>query len=174
MREQNYHGGTNIDIGNAGISTDTNIIRIGSGQTKTFVAGIRGADTGSGSLVFINSSGQLGTVSDTPIVASSAATADNFSGSLSGDVTGSQSGTVVASVGGQTAASVASGVIAANAATDANTVSSIVKRNSSGNFSAGSVTLGGVLNLPTTTATAGIVNLGGPGCCTPTERETAS
>jgi hypothetical protein len=29
-------GSSNIDIGNVGLSTDTNIIRIGSGQTQTF------------------------------------------------------------------------------------------------------------------------------------------
>jgi hypothetical protein len=33
-------GSGNIDIGNVGLSTDTNIIRIGSGQTKTYIAGV--------------------------------------------------------------------------------------------------------------------------------------
>jgi hypothetical protein len=33
-------GSGNIDIGNVGISTDTNTIRIGSGQTRTFIAGV--------------------------------------------------------------------------------------------------------------------------------------
>jgi hypothetical protein len=33
-------GSSNIDIGNLGFSTDTNIIRIGSGQTQTFIAGV--------------------------------------------------------------------------------------------------------------------------------------
>jgi hypothetical protein len=32
-------GSSNIDIGNPGLSTDTNIIRIGSGQTATYLAG---------------------------------------------------------------------------------------------------------------------------------------
>jgi hypothetical protein len=32
-------GSSNIDIGHPGLSTDTNIIRIGSGQTATFLAG---------------------------------------------------------------------------------------------------------------------------------------
>jgi hypothetical protein len=32
-------GSSNIDIGNLGMSTDTNIIRIGSGQTQAFLAG---------------------------------------------------------------------------------------------------------------------------------------
>ena len=33
-------GSSNIDIGNQGLSTDTNIIRIGSGQSQTFIAGV--------------------------------------------------------------------------------------------------------------------------------------
>jgi hypothetical protein len=32
-------GSSNIDIGNMGLATDTNIIRIGSGQTQAFIAG---------------------------------------------------------------------------------------------------------------------------------------
>ena len=38
-----YHittGSFNIDIGNQGLSTDTNIIRIGSGQSQAFIAGV--------------------------------------------------------------------------------------------------------------------------------------
>jgi len=33
-------GSSNIDIGNKALSTDTNIIRIGSGQSQTFIAGV--------------------------------------------------------------------------------------------------------------------------------------
>lgn len=33
-------GSFNIDIGNGGLATDTNIIRIGSGQSSTFIAGV--------------------------------------------------------------------------------------------------------------------------------------
>ena len=33
-------GSSNIDIGNMGLATDTNIIRIGSGQTQAFIAGV--------------------------------------------------------------------------------------------------------------------------------------
>src|SRR6185295_8470084 len=69
-----------------------------------------------------------------------ATSATNLTGSLAGDVTGTQSATVVATVGGETAANIASGSIAANAATTANSANSIVKRDSSGNFSAGTVT----------------------------------
>lgn len=62
---------------------------------------------------------------------------------LTGDVTaagpGSSAATVV-EVGGVTAAQIAAGVTAANSATNANTVSTSVKRDSSGNFSAGTIT----------------------------------
>jgi hypothetical protein len=148
-------GNANIDIGNQGVSTDTSIIRIGAGQTQTFVAGIYGATASSGALVFVNSSGQLGTVSDTPIVASSAT---DFAGTLNGDVTGKQKETVVAKVGGQMAADVASGVIAANAAIDANTAGTIVKRDGNGNFSAGTVT--GNLSGNAATVTHGVYDNG--------------
>jgi hypothetical protein len=72
--------------------------------------------------------------------ATTATTADNFSGSLAGNVTGTQNATVVATVGGVTAANVASGASAANAATSVNTPNTIVQRDSSGNFTAGTVT----------------------------------
>ena len=40
-------GSSNIDIGNVGFVTDTNLIRIGSGQNQTFIAGvIHGNGTG--------------------------------------------------------------------------------------------------------------------------------
>ncbi len=52
-------GGTNIHIGHFGVSSDTNVIRIGTSQARTFIAGIFGA-TVAGSTVVVNSSGQLG------------------------------------------------------------------------------------------------------------------
>ena len=66
-------------------------------------------------------------------------TAAGFSGSLAGDVTGSQGATVVANVGGSTAANVNAATILANAATSGNSASTIVKRDASGNYSAGAV-----------------------------------
>ena len=94
--------------------------------------------------------------------ASTATTATNFSGSLSGDVTGNQSATVVSTVGGQTAVNVASATVAANAATNTNTASTIVKRDASGNFSAGTITAnltgnvtGNLSGNATTATTAG-------------------
>jgi hypothetical protein len=71
--------------------------------------------------------------------ATSATTANNFSGALGGDVTGTQGATVVSSVGSQSAVNVASGVIAANNATHLSTPNTIVQRDGSGNFNAGTV-----------------------------------
>src|SRR6266566_4203736 len=55
-------GSNNIDIGNAGVATESNTIRIGAQgtQTKTFMAGINGAG-GTGVAVKVNAAGQLGT-----------------------------------------------------------------------------------------------------------------
>lgn len=62
---------------------------------------------------------------------------------LTGDVTATGPGVVpatVALVGGSSAANVHAAELLANAATDANTASTIVKRDASGNFSAGTIT----------------------------------
>jgi hypothetical protein len=58
-------GNSNIDIGNIGVADESNTIRIGAGQTRTFIAGIRGRTTGIADAVpvFIDSAGQLGTTS---------------------------------------------------------------------------------------------------------------
>jgi len=58
-------GGNDILIGHAGVSTESNTTRIGTTQTKAFVAGIRGVTTGAadGLPVLVDSNGQLGTVS---------------------------------------------------------------------------------------------------------------
>ncbi len=88
--------------------------------------------------------------------------ASTFTGSLAGDVTGTESATVVASVGGSSAANIHTAEAAANAATDASNASTLVKRDASGSFSTGTLTLGGALNLPSTTsAAAGAINQNG-------------
>lgn len=74
------------------------------------------------------------------ITANLTGTATNFSGSLVGDVTGTQGATVASTVGGSSAANIHSAELAANAAASANTASTIVKRDSSGNFTAGTIT----------------------------------
>lgn len=55
-------GSNNIDIGNSAPSNESDTIRIGNTQTKAFLAGVNGATSASGTAVFVNSSGQLGTV----------------------------------------------------------------------------------------------------------------
>jgi hypothetical protein len=61
-------GNNNIDIGNAGLSSDNSIIRIGTTgttnttgyQTNTFIAGISGTTLAGGSAVYVTTTGQLG------------------------------------------------------------------------------------------------------------------
>ena len=58
-------GDYNIDILNQGVAGDAHTIRIGDAhQAKTFIAGIRGATTGSANAVtvIVDSNGQLGTL----------------------------------------------------------------------------------------------------------------
>ena len=74
------------------------------------------------------------------VTGNTSGTASSFTGSLVGDVTGTQGATVVSTVGTSSAANIHSAELAANAATNANTASTIVKRDGSGNFSAGTIT----------------------------------
>ncbi len=57
-------GYNNIEIGNVGVNTDSNVIRIGTAgqQVSAYIAGITGVWTGSSSAVYVNANGQLGTV----------------------------------------------------------------------------------------------------------------
>ena len=52
-------GDNNIDIGNNGAAAESDTIRIGTGQTRTFIAGISGA-TVTGTPVVVNANDQLG------------------------------------------------------------------------------------------------------------------
>jgi hypothetical protein len=58
-------GNNNIDIDNAGVAAESSTIRIGSVQTKTFIAGIRGRTTSVANAVpvLIDGHAQLGTAS---------------------------------------------------------------------------------------------------------------
>jgi len=84
-------------------------------------------------------------------VTGNADTATDFTGSLSGDVSGTQSTTSVDAVGGKTSTEVAQSVADTQDATSSNVVSTIVKRDASGNFSAGTITA--ALSGNATTAT---------------------
>ncbi len=81
----------------------------------------------------------------------------SFTGTLVGNVTGTQGATVVSSVGGSTAANVHAAELLANGATSANTANTIVKRDGSGNFAAGTITanLVGVASGGAVTVTGG-------------------
>ncbi|MGZ3771816.1 MAG: beta strand repeat-containing protein [Bdellovibrio sp.] len=83
-------------------------------------------------------------------------------GTAGGDLSGSYPNPSVGKVGGVTAANVASGANLANAATDTNVADSIVKRDVSGNFTAGTITANLSGNATTaTTATNFAGSLGG-------------
>jgi hypothetical protein len=55
-------GSNNIDIGNIAPGNESNTIRIGNTQTATFLAGVNGATVSSGTAVYVDANGQLGTV----------------------------------------------------------------------------------------------------------------
>lgn len=84
------------------------------------------------------------------------ASATNFTGPLLGDVTGTQGATVVSAVGGLPAVDVAGGAGLAKAATNTSVAGTLVRRDGSGNFLAGTVTAAfvgngsGLTNLPAT------------------------
>jgi hypothetical protein len=75
-------GNGNIDIGNPGVTGEAMTIRIGSGQVRTFVAGIRGVTTVNSLPVVIDSAGQLGTVSSSRAVKDHIVDMDDASGVL--------------------------------------------------------------------------------------------
>jgi hypothetical protein len=58
------NGSNNIYIAHRGVANESATLRIGAGQTRAFIAGIRGATTGSSNAlpVVIDENGQLGTV----------------------------------------------------------------------------------------------------------------
>jgi formylglycine-generating enzyme required for sulfatase activity len=98
-----------------------------------------------------------GTLAGNAMSATTAMVATNFTAALGGDVIGTQGSTVVVAVGGVAAASVASGANLGNAATSENTPNTIVKRDGSGNFVAGSMTGTLVGNATTATSFTGVL-----------------
>lgn len=55
-------GNNNIAIGNYGVAAESDTIRIGGGQTATYIAGISGATSAGGVAVFVDGAGHLGTI----------------------------------------------------------------------------------------------------------------
>jgi hypothetical protein len=86
-------------------------------------------------------------------------------GAASGDLSGTFPGPSVVNVGGKTSSQIATSVNDTAAATNANTVSTIVKRDASGNFSAGTITATLSGNATNVTGTVAIAN-GGTGATT--------
>jgi hypothetical protein len=70
--QNNTTGSNDIYIGNLGASsgTESNAIRIGTSQTAAYLAGVYGGATSSGSPLFVDSTGKLGTGSGTGLVTS--------------------------------------------------------------------------------------------------------
>ena len=109
---------------------------ISASSPLTYSAGVVGCPTSSGSV-----SGCLASADFTTFANKQAA--GNYITALTGDVSASGPGSVAATVntvGGVSAANIASGSNLANAATAVNTPSTIVKRDSSGNFTATAIT----------------------------------
>ena len=122
-------GSGNITVGNSGVAGESNIIRIGTSQTDTFLTGIiHGNGSGltgvsaapaDGSVTSAKLTSGLtlgGTTTGTfsgpltgNVTGDVSGSAASFTGDLAGDVTGSQGVTVVSTVGGVTAANVATG-----------------------------------------------------------------
>ena len=58
----NTTGSNNVYLSNGGVDGESNTIRIGGGQQAAYIAGVYGVTSGSGVPVYINSNGQLGTL----------------------------------------------------------------------------------------------------------------
>jgi hypothetical protein len=123
------------------VSATGGTVTVTSNATATNTAGTIVSRDGSGNFAAGTVTASLAGNADT---ATAATTAVNFSGSLAGEVTGTQGATAVSN------------------AVSASTANAIVRRNGSGSFSAGTVTLSGALALPSTTAaSAGVITVGG-------------
>ncbi len=104
----NFTGGasSNIDIGNPGVPGDNNIIRIGSGQTSAFIAGVINGD--GGGLTDLNASQLSGAISLALLPSAVVTNNDSASITLNGTFSGNGSGLTgvnAAELGGLSSAS---------------------------------------------------------------------
>ena len=169
-------GSSNIDIGNQGFSTDTNIIRIGSGQSQTFIAGvINGNGAGLTNLSGVQIPAGVLTNNQTGVTLSGTfsgngggltnLSAANLTGSVANGQLANSSLSVNAGAGLTGGGSVALGgattlAIANGAVTPAMLASPSVTINAgSGLSGGGTIALGG----STTLANAGVLSLTGGG-----------
>ena len=139
------NGVTSVSIQNNAVTA----AKIASGQVVKSVNGLQDAVTLSGgNNVTITPSGQ------TLTIAAAGGQAVTSLNGLQGAVTLAGNSDISVSTGSGT-------VTMGTTAASANTASTIVKRDASGNFSAGTVTLANNLNLPGTTSSSGIIYFGG-------------
>ena len=124
----------NANINDSKLATITSAGKVANSATTATTANTPNT------IVLRDGSGNFSAGTITADLIGNATSTTNFSGSLNGDVTGTQSATVVSLVGGETAANVAAGTVLANTSTSANTPNTIVRRDGSGNFSAGTIT----------------------------------
>jgi hypothetical protein len=127
----------NNDISASAAIADSKLAQIGAAGKVANSATTATSSNGANSIVARDGSGSFAAGI---ITADLAGTATSFSGALAGDVTGTQGTTVVVKVGGKTAASISSAVTLASDATANNSGNKIIKRDASGNFSAGTIT----------------------------------
>jgi hypothetical protein len=127
----------NVDISASAAIVDTKLATI-STVGKVSNSATTAINTSTPSTIVLRDSSS--NFSANIITATLNGSATSFSGSLVGDVTGTQSSTVVSLVGGQSSTNVAAAAVLANNATNINTINTIVKRDPSGNFSAGTIT----------------------------------
>ena len=166
-------GGGMVSLGGAVTLTNAGVLSVAGAEGITVSAATGAVIIGStatplatpGALVMRDASGDFaagaitGTLLGNATTATAAAsagvagTAINFLGTMAGDVTGAQGATLVNQVGGISAAGIASGISAVNAATNLNTPAALVRRDTSGNFAAGTIT-GDLLGNAATATTA--------------------
>ncbi len=151
----NFSGSLAGDVG--GTQSATLVSSVGGQSAASVASGAslaNGATNGNvaNAIVKRDPSGNFAAGTISAALNGNATSATNFSGSLAGDVGGTQSATLVSSVGGQSAANIASGAALANGATNGNVTNTIVKRDPSGNFAAGTITA--ALNGNATSATS--------------------
>ena len=121
----------------------SNGLSVSQGSGTVTVASNATPVNAGGTIVARDGSGNFSAGTITANLAGNATSAGGFLGSLAGEVTGPQLTTVVSN------------------AVSSNALGAIVRRDGSGNFSAGTVGLAGNLNLPSTSSSAGMITLGG-------------
>ncbi len=166
----NFSGSLVGDV--TGLQTATVVGSVAGVSATNVAAGVIAANTATN----LNTAGKIvrrdtsdggfsaGTVTAVKFIGDGSSLTNLAKVTLAGDVTGPQGTTVVSRVSGVSAASVSNGTEAANAATNANTVGKIVRRDSSdGGFAAGTITAkfvgdgSGLTNLPIAITLAGDV-----------------